>query len=285
LTGLGYICVKRMIPTYKLSKESNKDIIIDVLGVLNKYDFTEPHRHDYFEFFYFKKGGGTHSIDFIEFPIKSNSIHIVAPGQVHQVNRALDSEGLVALFELGDLNAAAAIENFLFEHCCLDAEELNPTFKLDDAGQTGYFARAENILRYFGSGEELDKLLLANEIQALCLECMKLKKEQAGTGNSRYFEFRKLLKQHYKELKKVKDYSELLKITEKALNDLVKKQTGQTASHIIYGQVIMEARRLLKVGTSIKETAFALNFDDPAHFSKFFKSQTGQSPSEFVKIR
>ncbi len=272
-----------MIPTYKLNKVNNREVIIDVLGVLNKYDFTKHHRHDYFEFFYFKKGGGTHSIDFIDFPINANSVHIVAPGQVHQVKRALDSEGLVALFELSDLNAPQPIENFLFEQCCFNVEELKPTFKLDDAIRPVYQQRSENILRYYQSAEEIDKLLLTNEIQALCLECMKLKDQPSGTANSRYVEFRKLLKENFRELKKVQDYSELLKISEKALNDLVKKQTGHTASGIIYSQVIMEAKRLLKTGIATKETAFSLNFDDPAHFSKFFKSQTGIAPSAFMK--
>jgi AraC-like DNA-binding protein len=43
----------------------------------------------------------------------------------------------------------------------------------------------------------------------------------------------------------------------------------------------MEAKRLLRTGMSVKESAYALNFDDPGHFSKFFKNKTGESPSDF----
>jgi len=46
----------------------------------------------------------------------------------------------------------------------------------------------------------------------------------------------------------------------------------------------MEAQRLLNTGMSAKEVAFDLQFDDPAHFSKFFKNQTGIPPSEFQKV-
>ena len=56
-----------MIPTYSSDKTNNMKIVVNHLTQLNTYDFTEPHRHDYFEFFYFKKGGGTHYIDFVEF--------------------------------------------------------------------------------------------------------------------------------------------------------------------------------------------------------------------------
>jgi AraC-like DNA-binding protein len=38
------------------------------------------------------------------------------------------------------------------------------------------------------------------------------------------------------------------------------------------------------MGMSAKETAYDLNFDDPGHFSKFFKTNMGVSPSEYGKI-
>ena len=82
-------------------------------------------------------------------------------------------------------------------------------------------------------------------------------------------------------MKKVKEYAEALNLTEKTLNEIVKKHTGESTSNIIYKQIIMEAKRLLNTGISIKETAYALNFDDPGHFSKFFKTKTNISPSEF----
>ena len=112
-----------MIPTHDSEKTQRKEIIVDRLKKLNGYDFTRPHRHNYFELFYFLKGGGCHKIDFIDFPIKAGSLHIVAPGQVHQMKREIDSEGFVVLFELNTLEAPLAIQDFLFEHICMDASE------------------------------------------------------------------------------------------------------------------------------------------------------------------
>ena len=73
-----------MIPTHESNQTSKKEIIVNQLKQLNDYDFNAAHRHNYFEFFYFIKGGGTHKIDFIDFPIKEGSVHIVGPGQVHR---------------------------------------------------------------------------------------------------------------------------------------------------------------------------------------------------------
>ena len=99
--------------------------------------------------------------------------------------------------------------------------------------------------------------------------------------HSEYMTFRKLIRIHYRELKKVKDYAEKMNITERTLNDVVKQNSGKSASEGIYLQLVMEAKRLLRTGMSVKESAFALNFEDPGHFSKFFKNKTGESPSDF----
>ena len=98
-----------------------------------------------------------------------------------------------------------------------------------------------------------------------------------------YVSFRKLLLTNFREFKKVKEYAEQLCVSEKVLGELVKQRTGKSTSEVIYDQIILEAKRLLLTGISTKETAYSLNFKDPAHFSKFFKSKVGCSPSEFGK--
>lgn len=88
----------------------------------------------------------------------------------------------------------------------------------------------------------------------------------------------------YKSLKKVKDYAAALNVTEKNLNEEVLRKCGETVSTVISQHLVLEAKRLLNTGFSAKEVGFELNFTDPAHFSKFFKVQTGFSPSEFKNI-
>jgi AraC-like DNA-binding protein len=270
-----------MIPTYSSDKTNNMKIVVNHLTQLNTYDFTEPHRHDYFEFFYFKKGGGTHYIDFVEFEIHDHSVHIVAPGQVHQMNRALDSEGYVVLFELPALHPPKEIEDFLFEHICLDAEELTPLFRFKQKEKPTLHALAESIYDNYKEGSTINQLKIVNEMQLFCLSCMEYSEMKDTPVHSDYMTFRKLIRIHYQQLKKVKDYAEKMNITERTLNDVVKQNSGKSASEVIYLHLVMEAKRLLRTGMSVKESAYALNFDDPGHFSKFFKNKTGESPSDF----
>ena len=76
-----------------------------------------------------------------------------------------------------------------------------------------------------------------------------------------------------------------MKVSAKHLSEIVKSATGLTALHYIHERVIQEAEYLLVYTLlSIKEIAFTLQFDDPSHFSRFFKKHKQLSPIEFRKL-
>jgi len=275
-----------MIPTHGFSGQAKQAIIVNELAGLIDYDFTQPHRHQYFELFVFIKGGGTHKIDFEEFEIHDHSIHIVAPGRVHEVRRELDSYGFVFLFETDALLSNYAIAGFLLDHTCYTVQEHSPVYRFSEDNQTGKIA--ELMWKDSQSQNSFGQEFLLHNLALLGIYCMRDsgRKNTAHPGGSTavYFQFRRMLSQRFRELKKVKDYAALLAVSEKQLNEAVKANTGSSASTVIYKQVILEARRLLNLGHTTKEVSYELAFDDPAHFSKFFKTQTGVSPSEFQKI-
>lgn len=277
-----------MIPIHNRSESQKSDVVIHRLQELTEYDSTQAHRHNYFEFFIFDKGEGSHWIDFEKFPIESKSVHIVAPGQVHQVKRELNTNGFVFLFDLGLFNSNKIVEAFLFDHICLDVEEFVPNYKFNNSIWENLDDAAQKAWKHYQSDSNFKAPLVRNNLTELILYCM----ESIGYSpeindqveNDVYLSFRRLLKQEFKHLKKVKEYASELAVTEKGLNDIVHVRSGETVSTLIYKQLILEAKRLLNKGASSKEIAFELNFKDPAHFSKFFKSQTGMSATEFVKV-
>jgi len=66
------------------------------------------------------------------------------------------------------------------------------------------------------------------------------------------------------------------------LNSVVKKHTGKTTRAIIQERVMTEARALLRnTNWNIAEIAYALGFEYPSHFNKYFKHFTTETPMEF----
>jgi len=95
--------------------------------------------------------------------------------------------------------------------------------------------------------------------------------------------FMTLLRGHTSK-KMVCDYADELNVSPNYLNRTIKKVSGFTASHHIQQQIILEAKRhAIYSGISMKEIAYALGFDNLAHFSKFFKSKSGMNFSNFKK--
>lgn len=66
------------------------------------------------------------------------------------------------------------------------------------------------------------------------------------------------------------------------LNRKIKAMTGMTPNELIRVVRLNRASELLLSGASISETADRVGFDTPAYFSKVFKEQYRQTPSEFI---
>jgi AraC family transcriptional regulator, transcriptional activator of pobA len=87
---------------------------------------------------------------------------------------------------------------------------------------------------------------------------------------------------HYKTKHQVQEYADLLNKSPKTLSNLFSIYNQKSPLHIIHERLSLEARRLLiYTDKSTKEIAFELGFEEVAHFSRFFKKQIGQAPTDF----
>lgn len=77
-------------------------------------------------------------------------------------------------------------------------------------------------------------------------------------------------------------FAEQLNVHVNHLNKALKEITGKTTSQLIKDRLLQEARILLRsTNWTIKEIAWCLGFEEPNHFSAFFKSQTSLTPNKF----
>ena len=80
--------------------------------------------------------------------------------------------------------------------------------------------------------------------------------------------------------------AEKLNMSAGYFSDLVRNATGQTALKYIHEKLIEFAKyRLVNSEKTINEVAYSLGFEYPQHFTRFFRKQTGYSPSEYRKRR
>jgi AraC family transcriptional regulator, transcriptional activator of pobA len=84
------------------------------------------------------------------------------------------------------------------------------------------------------------------------------------------------------QIKSPTDFANTLGVHINHLNKVLKETTGKSTTEIINGRIMEEAKLLLKqTQWNISEVAFALGFEELAHFSNFFKKYIGLSPLKF----
>ncbi|MBL4658386.1 MAG: AraC family ligand binding domain-containing protein [Flavobacteriales bacterium] len=178
--------MEKQIPIHDFTKDddSSIDFALEPLELRESYDTSVPHRHNYYEIFLFIKGGGTHEIDFEVFPIKSGSVHFVSPGQVHKVNRELDSYGYVLFFSRDFYYLNLPNKNILYELPFLNNNTHAPILNLDKERFQVYDQLVENIKLEYEGNAELKESIIRSYLNIILLKSKSFFSELKGDSYS-----------------------------------------------------------------------------------------------------
>jgi AraC-like DNA-binding protein/mannose-6-phosphate isomerase-like protein (cupin superfamily) len=249
----------------------------------------QPHRHAYYEICIFVNGAGTHMIDFKSFPIKSNSIHFLTPGQVHLISREENYHGFLLVFSREFYSLGLQDEDLLMTLPFFNNNTSEPILNLSQQEFEEVLDIIEHLRRDYKRDSEIREDVLRSYLHIFLLKCRYF-------FNRNYFDkdiikdpkfilvnrFRKLVERHFKEIHLVKEYADLLHESPAHLNKIVKSITGENASEFIIKRIMLEAKRLLiYTDLSNKEISYEINYEDPSYFSRLFRKKVGTSPSEF----
>ncbi|MEO9852315.1 MAG: AraC family transcriptional regulator [Reichenbachiella sp.] len=90
-----------------------------------------------------------------------------------------------------------------------------------------------------------------------------------------------LLRNHHSQNRSLEFYADKMHLSVKALSRKVKTKMNTSLGQLIRNELIHTAKNLLDLQVSPKQIARQLSFEEPNHFSAFFKHYTGLTPTEF----
>jgi AraC family transcriptional regulator, transcriptional activator of pobA len=80
-------------------------------------------------------------------------------------------------------------------------------------------------------------------------------------------------------MRSARDYAEQLYVHTNHLNRAIRKVTGKTTSQHIAERLVIEAKALLRhTDWNIAEISYCLGFEEPSHFTNFFKKNANLTP-------
>jgi AraC family transcriptional activator of pobA len=242
-----------------------------------------PHRHDYHELIWVRRGLGRHMVDGERFEAGPHTLTLIRRGQVHAFERAMDVDAAVIRFgdELLYEGPARANPSWLVGATALRALTV-PDGEVQRVESIVDALVAETRRRFDARTVDLYRHLLFT----LLLWAERWYDASRGPGLSSddadvelYRRFAHALEQDFARYRSVGHYADALGVPPAVLSRALSKTTGRTTKALIMDRVMLEAARLLRfTDMQVGEIAFRVGLADQLYFSRAFKRQYGESP-------
>jgi len=246
-----------------------------------------PKKPGYMEIIWVKKASGTYMIDLEKRDLRENEVYCADIGQFRVLQADGKMQGYYLSFSPAFLNLSG--NGPLYEARPYGKGSMAGIITADDELQHDLEEIMVKMMKEFSRSSLPDLEILKGLLALLMIYLARGMKERNEAmifdrSHELFKKFLLLLEKNLTTKKMVCDYASDLGISPNHLNNIVKKMTGYPATYHIQQRKLLEAQRqVVWHGMTMKAVAYHLGFNDPAHFSKFFKTTAGMNFQHFKK--
>jgi AraC-like DNA-binding protein len=278
------------LPLHQFSQERQLDIPFEI-GHIEELPAiartARPHRHAFYEVIWITGGRGSHYVDFENYPIQAETLYFITPGQVHSWEIDTPITGYMILFTEEFLLSGSfepiTPRSFDFFH----RVDHRPVLFLTPEHARPFHDLCQHMLdeyqqKLYGRLNVLQSSLHIFLIHAQRHYAGNVVAPKPSTADYLVEDYIRLIDLHFRQKHQVSEYAALLGITAGHLTDSTQARMGMNASQFIDQRIMLEAKRLLAYSEqSVAEIGYALHFEDPSYFTRFFHRESGMTPTAF----
>ena len=275
-------------------RDLNAGRVSDRLPILCFEDRAESPDHargylhvDFMSVYVAREGRGIHLVDEAPFEVQAGDVYAMGVGMSH---RFADSEGLAldtvhflpSMFSPETQEALSATEGLAPLFLGYEGAESSRWLRLSPAAH----AQAAEMLRDMRREWEVDAPDRALMVQATFLRLLvflaRHHREVSRSGSRVGSRARALIELRYAEPLRIGDLAASAFLSTGRFTEVFRAEVGCSPREYL-GRVRVQAakRLLLETDLTVSEVAARAGFPDPAYFTRFFRQQTGLSPTEF----
>lgn len=244
----------------------------------------EPHHHTFEELIIGAVGTLEHFIDFRTETIEAPFVCYVTKGKVHRV-RPQAKDGAVDMIVIRF--RSEFIPETTFQLYALFHDQAQFAFHTERSfGRlTAIAGMIEGELEMPSPDLSVVRQLLAALFTLIRSEQRQQQPEQEAMTtpqNETFRSFLSILEANFRQPRDVEFYASQLFMSARNLNLITQSILQQSVSRIIETRKLIEAKNLLiTTDKPVSEIDFELGYEEKAYFTRVFKKNTGQTPTEF----
>lgn len=246
----------------------------------------DPHHHDFEELIIANAGTLEHFIDFRSEVIEAPFVSFITKGKVHRVRPGLQ-----------DGHCDMTVVRFQSE---LIPETLFQLYSLFHGNAQMPVAAGRSLDRLCAitrmMAEELEQpapdLAVVRQLLGTLFTLVRAMRREShpdpqgdalSTGHNETFRhFLRILEDNFRQPSDVEFYASQLFMSARNLNLITQSILQQSVSRIVETRKLIEAKNLLiATDKPISEIGFELGYEENSYFTRVFKKNTGQTPTEF----
>ena len=258
----------------------------DICGVLTEH---RTFKTDFFSFYFFRRANGYVLLNFRKIELRDDMVLLLSPHQQqewHVDEAELDYTFLI--FREDFMRTFIADKFFVYRLLYYYQTDTPPYL----------FAAPEELAEYMRLLGKIKQELLHPVadtynliVSVLYYLLVVINRAYAKTyrlpvevpKNNYAFQFKDLLEKHIRDMQRVQEYADILRVSRITLNNSVMAQFGVSATHLLKQRLLEKLKNeLLFSDRNVSQLADEFHFSDPSHLMRFFKQQTGKTFTQYI---